>query len=159
VLRYDYGYKYLTKYDAQHAATSRFEKMAIPLSTALKDPIIALVAPDTKKWLGILKVDLTFPTRDGLSLLRGDRVFVMPFLDGELVVAKVEKGFEFLSAAAYHRVRLDSSAFQGLHSNQVMSELIKYGYYTGCELEVASVSKPTKNSHFATIMVVGEASK
>jgi hypothetical protein len=153
------GYKHLTKYEAQQVAASRFEQMAIPLSTALKDPIIAFVAPDTKKWLGILKVDLALPARDGIALLCGDRAFVMPLQDGELVVAKVEKGFEFLSAATHRRVRLDSGAFQGLHSNQVMSELIKYAYYAGGELEVASVSKPTKNSHFATIIIAGEASK
>ena len=75
LIRFDFGYHEMTKVEVQDVAIARFEAMNIKLVTHYREPISALVHPQTKKWLGFLKVDLLNPSTDGIVLLRGDRIF------------------------------------------------------------------------------------
>lgn len=89
----------MTKDEIQIAAASRFQLMGIQLSTSLREPISALVNQQTSKWLGFLKVDLRNPQKDGIAMLKGERIFTLQLQNNEFVVGKIEKGFEFNSAA------------------------------------------------------------
>lgn len=68
----------------------------------------AIVHPQTKKWLGFLKVDLLNPSIDGIALLQGHRIFTLQLQDLSYVIGKIEKGFEFSSTAANRRLTLAS---------------------------------------------------
>ena len=67
----------MTKADVQDAAIARFDAMNIKLATRYREPVFALVHPQTKKWLSFLKVDLLNPSTDGIALLKGDRIFTL----------------------------------------------------------------------------------
>ena len=50
-----------------------------------------------KNWVGFLKLHLMHPLKDGLSLLRGEHIFMMELEGGEWIIGKVEKGFELVT--------------------------------------------------------------
>lgn len=102
-IRFDRNYHTMTKLEVQQAAHSRLELMSIPLANRMREPIAALVSPQNAGWLGFLKLDLLNPATDGLALLRGHRLFTLQLQNGEYVIGKVEKGFEFSSTANNRR--------------------------------------------------------
>ena len=108
LIRFDFGYHEMHKIDVQDAAIAHFEAMNIKLATRYREPVSALVHPQTKKWLGFLKVDLLNPSTDGLALLKGDRIFTLQLQDLSYVIGKIEKGFDFSSTASNHRLCLTS---------------------------------------------------
>lgn len=72
----------------------RLRQMDIPFSKTYSNPIDIGLNAITKNWAGFIKIHLFLPQRDGLALLQGSRAFVMEMEDGELVIGKVEKGYE-----------------------------------------------------------------
>lgn len=48
VIRFDHGYKDMKKPEVQAAALTRFMSMGIPLGTRFREPVAALVHPQTK---------------------------------------------------------------------------------------------------------------
>ena len=77
VIRFDHGYQGMKKLEIQEAALSRLETMGIPVATRFCEPISAIVNKDTKTWLGFLWIDLLHPERDGINLLKGERIFTL----------------------------------------------------------------------------------
>ena len=66
--------------------------MHIPLGTTHCNPIDIGINTVTRNWAGFIKIHLQHPT-----LLWGERAFVMTMGDGELIIGKVEKGFELIT--------------------------------------------------------------
>jgi hypothetical protein len=67
----------MSKTEVQDATVARLDAMNISLASCYRKPVSALIHPHTKKWLGFLKVDLLNPNTDGISLLKGDRIFTL----------------------------------------------------------------------------------
>lgn len=65
--------------------------MHINLNNEIITPISVMVHPSTKK-LGCAKFSFQNPKTDVIALLKGDRA-IIHLLDGEMVHAKVEKGY------------------------------------------------------------------
>lgn len=131
--------------------------MRIPLANRFREPIAALVTQSG--WMGFLKLDLLNPATDGIALLKGYRIFTLQLQNGEYVVGKAEKGFEFNSTAINRRLRLQSPALGNLTSRQLLAELIKLGYSSRNNLEFIGVSKRTKEQTSAEITVAAENTK
>lgn len=77
MIRFDYGYHEMKKAAVQAAALARFEAMGISLSNRFREPVAALIHPQTKNWLGFLTVDLLNPSIDSIALLKGTRLFTL----------------------------------------------------------------------------------
>lgn len=110
----------MKKLDVQTAALARFESMGIPLANRLREPISALIHPQTKNWLGFLKVDLLNPGTDGIALLNGDRIFTLLLQDLNYTISTVEKGFDFPSTANNRRLELQSPILAKYTSRQLL---------------------------------------
>ena len=52
-----------------------------------------------KNWMGLFKLHFKHPLKDELTLLRGERIFVMELEGREVVIGKVEMGFELVTKA------------------------------------------------------------
>lgn len=76
-IRYDYGFKGISRQEARGACLERLRQIDISLGTAYSNPIDVGLNAVTKNWAGFIKVHLQHPQRDGLALLRGNRAFVM----------------------------------------------------------------------------------
>jgi len=131
--------------------------MRIPIANRFREPVAALVTPTG--WMGFIKIDLLNPAIDGIGLLQGHRIFTLQLQNGEYVVGKVEKGFEFNSTAINRRLRMQSPALANYASRQLLAELIKLGYSSGRNLEFIGVSKRSKDQTSADITVAAENTK
>lgn len=156
-IRFDTNYHTMSKAEVQQAAKARLELMHIPLASRFREPIAVLVTQTG--WMGFLKLDLLNPATDGLGLLRGHRIFTLKLQNGEKVVGKAEKGFEFNSTAINRRLRMQSPALSNFASRQLLAKLIKLGYSSGQNLEFIGVSKRTKDQTYADITVAAEHTK
>ena len=72
-IRFDYGFKSISRQEARGACMERLKLMAIPLGTAYSNPIDVRVNAVTKKWASFVKIHLQYPQRDGHALLQGNR--------------------------------------------------------------------------------------
>lgn len=149
----------MTKQEVQQAAHICLETMRIPLASRFREPIAALVSQQNTGWLGFLKLDLLNPSIDGIALLRGHRIFTLQMQNGDYVIRKVEKGFEFLSTANNRRLKLKSPMLGQFNSRQLLGELIKLGYSSGHNLEVIGVTKRTQDQITADVTVASEHTK
>lgn len=159
LIRFDFGYNEMNKIDVQEAATARFEAMNIKLATRYRELVSALVHPQTKKWLGFMKVDLLNPSTDGVALLKCERIFSLQLQDLSYVIGKVEKGFDFASTASNRRLSLTSPILARFSSRALLGELIRLGYLYGNPLEFVSVSKRTRELVSAEITVASISTK
>ena len=159
VIRFDFGYNDMKKPEVQAAALARFESMGIPLANRFREPVSAIVHPHTKNWLGFLKVDLLNPSTDGISLLKGERIFTLQLQDLNYAIGKVEKGFDFPSTAANRKLELQSPILARYTSRQLLGELTRHGYIAGANLEFIGVTKRTKELETAEITVASEPTK
>ena len=159
LIRFDFGYHEMTKVEVQNAATARFDAMGIKLASRYREPVSALVHPQTKKWLGFLKVDLLNPSIDGNALLKGDRLFTLQLQDLSYVIGKIEKGFDFSSTATNRRLCLTSPVLTTYTSHSLLGELIRLGYLCGATLEFIGVSKRTRDLDTADVTVASDITK
>jgi hypothetical protein len=141
LIRFDSGYNEMQKDDVHKAARARFEAMDIVLASRFREPISVLINRHTKTWLGLLKVDLQNPEKDGLALFKGNHIFTLQLQNSEYVVGKVEKGFEFSSTANNRRLGLQGPTLTKYTSHHLLRELIRLGYLEGHNLEIIGVAK------------------
>jgi hypothetical protein len=159
LIRFDFGYNEMTKVDVQEAAIARFDAMNVKLATRYKESVSALVHPQTKKWLGFMKVDLLNPNTDGTALLKGERIFTLQLQDLSYVIGKIEKGFKFSSTATNRRLSLANPILARYASRALMGELIRLDYLCRATLEFIGVSKRTKELETAEIIVASTSTK
>jgi hypothetical protein len=133
--------------------------MNIKLATRYREPVSAIIHPQTKKWLGFLKVDLLNSNADGIALLKGERIFTLQLQDLSYIIGKIEKRFEFPSTAANRRLGLSSPILARYTSRQLLGELIRSGYLCGATLEFIGVSKRTKELETTEITIASAATK
>ena len=85
-VRFDYGFKSMNRQEARGACIERLRLMGISLGSTYSNPIDVGLNAVTKQWAGFIKVHLQKPHLDGLTLLIGNRAFVMVMEDGENVI-------------------------------------------------------------------------
>ena len=155
-IRFDYGFKSISRQEARGACMERLKLMAIPLGTTYSNPIDVGVNAVTKKWAGFVKIHLQFPQRDGHALLQGSRAFVMEMEDGALVIGKVEKRFELATKASNLRLHLKGESLRHEHAFNVFEALVRESYYTGSQLEFMGLTKPELDKNFAFLTLTTE---
>lgn len=89
--------------------------------------------------------------RDGLALLRRERVFVMKMEDGEHVIGKVKKWFEFITKAKNMRLRLKGTSLRGSTTIDVFRTVMTESYYEGREVEILSLIQMDEEKDFAFV--------
>lgn len=159
IIRFDSEYHRMTQQQAQDAATARFALINIPLASRYREPISAIVNRKTRGWLGFLRVDLQNPEVDAIALLQGHRIFAMQLQSSEMVVGKVEKGYEFLSTANNRRLQITGPIFSTYDSQTLLADLIKLCYKKSAHAEVVGVAKKLTATTKADITVTSAMSK
>lgn len=158
-IRFDEGFKALSRGEVKSACLDRLRKMHIPLGTTYSNPLDIGINAVTRNWAGFIKIHLQYPKRDGLALLRGERAFVMEMGDGEKVIGKVEKGFELITKARNMRLHLKGDSLRENTANGILKILMKECYYDGREVEILSLTKPDVEKDFAFITLTTEEAR
>ncbi|KAG0595518.1 hypothetical protein M758_UG173200 [Ceratodon purpureus] len=159
IIRFESNYHRMTKQQVQEAATKRFARMKIPLSNRFREPVSAIVNRRTHEWLSFLRVDLLNPEVDALALLQRHRVFALQMHNSELVIGKVEKGYELRSTANNRRLQITGPSLSTYNSRDLLAELIKIYYAHSGRAEVVGVAKKLTSSESADITVTGALTK
>ena len=141
-IRYDYGFKGVTRQDACGACVERLRQMDIPLSTIYSNSIDIGTNAVTKNWAGFIKIHLKNPLLDGIALLKGHREFVMQMDNGEKVKGKIEIGYELPSKARNLRLPLKGDTLRHEHASTIFKSLVHKSYYSGHQHEYMGLTKP-----------------
>ena len=99
------------------AYLERLWQMDIPLGTTYSSPLDIGLNAVTKNWMGYIKVHLQHLQRDGLALLQDSWAFIMEMENGELIIGKIEKGYEFVTKVCNLRLHLKGeSLYTNMHT-------------------------------------------
>ena len=158
-IRFDFGYKGMSRQDARRGCMERLRQMEIPLGTTYSNPIDIGLNAVTKNWAGFIKIHLQHPQRDGIALLQGHRAFVLEMEDGERTIGKVEKGFELMSKARNLRLYIKGETLRHTHASQVFEEIVRESYYTGRQHEFMGLTKPKFDKNFAFLTLTTEEAR
>ena len=141
-IRYDYGFRAVTRQDARGVCVERLRQMNILLGTNYFNPIDIGTNAVTKNWAGFIKVHFKNPILDGIALLKGHRVFVIQMENGEKVIGKIEKGYELASKARDLRLHLKGDTLRHEHASTIFKSLVHKNYYSGHQHEYMGLTKP-----------------
>ena len=133
--------------------------MDIPLGTIYSNPIDIGINAVTKNWAGFIKVHLKNPQLDGLSLLKGNRAFVMQMEDGEKVIGKIEKGYELATKARNLRLHLKGETLRHENASTIFECLVQNSYYNGHQHEFMGLTKPEFDKNFAFLTLTTEEAR
>ena len=133
--------------------------MDIPLGTAYSNPIDIGINAITKNWAGFIKLHLQHPQRDGIALLRGNRAFTMEMEDGEVVIGKVEKGYELATKARNLRLHLKGESIRHEHAFDILETIVRESYYTGKQHEFMGPTKPELDKNFVFLTLTTEEAR
>ena len=159
IIRFDYGFKSISRQEARGACMERHQLMTIPLGTAYSDPIDVGINVVTKKWACFVKIHIQYPQSDGHAFLQGNRAFVMDMEDGALVIGKVEKKFELATKASNLRLHLKGESLLHEHTFNIFEALIRESYYTGRQLEFMGLTKLELDKFFVFLTLTKEDAK
>ena len=158
-IRYDFGFKGMSKQDTRRSCIERLRQMEIPLGTTYSNPIDIGLNAVTKHWAGFIKLHLQHPQRDGMALLQGHRAFVMEMEDGERVIGKVEKGFELMTNARNLRLYIKGETLRQEHASHIFEEIVRESYYAGRQHEFMGLTKPELDKTFAFLTLTTEEAR
>ena len=158
-IRFDHGYKGMSRQDARGACIERLRLMDIPLGTVYSNPIDIRLNAVTKTWAGFIKVHLQNPTLDGMALFNGNRAFVMTMVDGERVIGKIEKGYELGTKARNLRVHLKGEILRHVEAFIIFESLVQESYYMGHQHEFMGLTKPEFDRNFAFLTFTTEEAR
>lgn len=151
-IRFDFGFKGMNRQDVRGACLERLRLMDIPLGSTYANPIDIGINAVTKNCAGFLKVHLLHPLRDGMTLLKGHRAFVMAMEDGEKIIGKVEKGYELVTKARNLRLHLKGETLRYEQAFTIFESLVQESYYNGYQHEFMGLIKPEIDKNFAFVM-------
>jgi hypothetical protein len=158
-IRFDSGYKSMSRQAIRGACLERLRLMDISLGTTYSNPIDVGINAVTKNWAGFIKVHLLNPLQDGMALLKGHRAFVLEMEDGVKTIGKVEKGFELVTKARNLRIHLKGETLRHECASTIFDSLVRESYYNGLQHEFMGLTKPELEKNFAFLTLVTEEAR
>jgi hypothetical protein len=158
-VRYDSGFKNMSRQETRRGCMERLRQMEIPLSLIYSNPIDIGINAVTKNWAGFIKIHLQHPQRDGIALLQGSRAFVMELESGEKVIGKIEKIFELMSKARNLRLHIQGETLRHMQASHIFEEIVRESYYTGRQHEFLGLIKPVLEKTFAFLTLTTEEAR
>ena len=141
-IRFDFGFKTLSRQDVRSACIERLCHMDIPLGSTYANPIDVGTNAVTRNWAGFIKVHLLKPHKDGMALLQGHRAFVLKMEDGVKVIGKIKKKYELATKARNLRLYLRGETLRHVSAFTIFESLVQESYYSGHQHEFMGLAKP-----------------
>ena len=79
--------------------------------------------------------------------------------DGEMIIGKVEKGFELITKARNMRLDLKGVALRDNTATDILRSIMRDSYYDGREIEILSLTKSGANKDFAFITLTTDEAR
>ena len=158
-IRFDSGFKSLSRQAIRGACLDRLRLMDIPLGSTYFNPIEIGINAVTKNWAGFIKVHLLNPLQDGMTLLKGHCAFVSEMEDGVKTIGKVEKGFELVTKARNLRLHLKGETLRHECASIIFDSLVRESYYNRSQHEFMGLTKPELDKNFVFLTFATEEAR
>ena len=121
----------------------RFQTMDIQLGDLIGEPIAVLChGPKTARvWSGLAKIHLKYPSKDGIALLSGKRIFAITLDNDVLTVAKIAKTYDSLAPSNLLTIKINTDNIRDLEAHQLFKTVVEESFKRGHEFELAQVQK------------------
>ena len=133
--------------------------MDIQVASRYREPISAIIHKESNTWLDFLHIDLLNPQIDGISLLKGEHIFILQLQNSEYVIGKVKKDFEFSTSAFNRRLHFKSVVLSSYTSRQLLGKMTQLGYTSGANLEFVGIAKGTKEQDTTKVTLASDTTK
>ena len=121
----------------------RFQIMDIQLGDLIGEPIAVLChgPKNARVWFGMAKIHLKHPSKDGIALLSGKRVFAITLDNDALTVAKIAKAYDSLAPSNLLTIKINTDNIRDLEAHQLFKTVVEQSFKCGHEFELAQVQK------------------
>ena len=127
----------------------RFQTMDIQLGDLIGEPIAVLChgPKNARVWSGMAKVHLKHPSKDGIALLSGGRIFAITLDNDVLTIAKVAKSYDPLAPSNQLTVKINTDNIRDLVAHQLFKAIVEESFKRGHEFELTQVQKTAGESY------------
>ena len=87
------------------------------------------------------KIHLKYPSKDGIALLSGKRIFAITLDNDALTIAKVSKTYDSLAPSNLLTVKINTDNIRELVAHQLFKTVVKENFKRGHGFELAQVQK------------------
>jgi hypothetical protein len=121
----------------------RFQTMEIQLGDQIGEPIAVLChgPKNARVWSGMAKIHLKNPSKDGIALLKGRRIFAINLDNDALTIAKVAKSYDSLAPSNLLTLKINTDNICDLVAHQLFKAVVEESFKRGHEFELAQVQK------------------
>jgi hypothetical protein len=93
------------------------------------------------------KVHLKHPSKDGIALLNGGRIFAITLDNDALTVAKIAKSYDSLAPSNQLTVKINTDNIRDLVAHQLIKSIVEESFKRGHEFELVQVQKTAGESY------------
>ena len=117
--------------------------MDIQLRNLIGEPIVVLChGPKTARvWSRLAKIHLNHPSKDGITLLSGKKIFAITLENDVLTVAKIAKAYDFLAPSNLLTIKINTDNIRDREAHQLFKTVVEESFKRGHEFELSQVQK------------------
>ena len=121
----------------------RFQTIDIQLGDLIGEPIAVLChgPKNARVSSGMAKIYLKHPSKNGIALLSGKRVFSITLDNDALTVAKIAKAYDSLAPSNLLTIKINTDNIRDLEAYQLFKTVVEQSFKRGHEFELAQVQK------------------
>ena len=115
--------------------------MDIQLRNLIGEPIVVLChGPKTARvWSRLAKIHLNHPSKDGITLLSGKKIFAITLENDVLTVAKIAKAYDFLAPSNLLTIKINTDNIRDREAHQLFKTVVEESFKRGHEFELSQV--------------------
>ena len=113
--------------------------MEIQLGDLIGEPIAVLChgPKNARVWSGMAKVHLKYPSKDGIALLSGGRIFVITLDNDAPTIVKITKSYDSLAPSNLLTIKVNTDNIRDLVAHQLFKTVVEASFKRGHEFELA----------------------
>ena len=117
----------------------RFQTMEIQLGDLIGEPIAVLChgPKNARVWSGMAKVHLKYPSKDGIALLSGGRIFVITLDNDAPTIVKITKSYDSLAPSNLLTIKVNTDNIRDLVAHQLFKTVVEASFKRGHEFKLA----------------------
>ena len=131
----------VSKESVMEKIKERLKKMNIAIGSITGELIAIMCYHKSTTWSGVVKIHLQNPKKDGTSLLRGSRAFILNLDESIDRRGKVCKTYDALALNNLLSVKIMSEKLKDKEWYNVFEDIVIEGFKRGHEYEVTNVQK------------------
>ena len=123
--------------------------MDMQLGDLIGEPIVVLChgPKNARVWSNMVKVHLKHPSKDGIALLKGGRIFAIALENDTFTIAKVAKSYDSIASSNQLIVKINTDNIRNLVAHQLFKTVVEESLKRGHEFELTQVQKTARMTY------------